>query len=91
MSHLRVKTKYNTEGSFGSTEEKTLYAHHNLSSDYVTFYDDDGDVIMVVPDTIDNNVLDAINRLYDPYEGNGRKLKQDINQMSSEEMKTIIK
>jgi hypothetical protein len=70
MSRIRVKTKYNTEGIYGSTEEKILYADHNNSSDYVTYYDEDDEIIMIVPDTIDNNLLDAINRLYMPYDNN---------------------
>lgn len=91
MSHLRIKRKYNTEGSFGSTEEKTLYCHHNLSSDYVAFYDENGDIIMVVPDTIDNNILDAINELYDPFSSNIPKYKEGIELMTIEEIKRIIK
>ena len=67
MSHYRVKTKYNEEGAYGSVDEKVLYAHHNLSCDYVTFFDENGNVIMTVPDTMDNNILDAINRLYMPF------------------------
>lgn len=64
MSHSRIKTTYNTEGNYGSTETHTLYADHNDCADYVTFYDETGAIIMTVPDTIDNNILDAINRLY---------------------------
>ncbi len=66
MSHVRLKTTYNEEGSYGSVDQYVLYAHHNNSSDYVTFYDEKGNVILVVPDTLDNNLLDAINRLYAP-------------------------
>lgn len=66
MSHFRAKTQYNCEGSHGATVIKTLYVDHNLSSDYVTFYDELGRHIMTIPDTIENNLLDAINRLYNP-------------------------
>lgn len=64
MSHKRIKTTYNEEGAYGSVVEKTVYAHHNLTCDYVTFYDDKGNHILTVPDTMDNNILDAINKLY---------------------------
>ena len=63
MSHERIKTTYNTEGAYGSTEKHTLFVHHNHCSDYVTFYDEQGDVILVIPDTIENNLFDAIQRL----------------------------
>ena len=42
MSHVRVKTEYQVEGAYGSTEKKILYAHHNNSCDVVTFFDEDG-------------------------------------------------
>lgn len=64
MSKYRIKTKSNTEGAWGVIEEEYIYAHHNLSADYVDFYDSHGEHIMTVPDNIDNNILDAINRLY---------------------------
>ena len=51
MSHLRLKTKYYVEGTYGTTEERILYAHHNLTSDYVTYYDEDGDYLFTVPDS----------------------------------------
>ncbi len=67
MSHIRVKTKYNVEGAYGSVEEKVLYADHNNSCDVIGFYDEKGEPILFVEDTMDNNLLDAINRLYMPY------------------------
>lgn len=86
MSHIRVKTKYNTEGDYGSIEEKTVYAHHNLSADYVTFYDEDGRVILSVPDTLDNNLLDAINRLYLPFKKEySRELEEGVEYYYKEE------
>ena len=87
MSHIRVKTTYNTEGSYGSIEQHTLYAHHNLSCDYVTFYDSDGSFIMTVPDTIDGNILDAINRLYNI--GSTSKLEEGVERMSIEDMQKL--
>ncbi len=38
MSHIRVKTRVTLEGIYGSTEEVTMYADHNNSSDYTTIY-----------------------------------------------------
>jgi len=87
MSHYRLKTKYNTEGAYGSIDEQTVYAHHNLSCDYVTFYDERGDVIMTVPDTIDNNLLDAINRLYAPFKDKGQNFVDGIESMNEEDRK----
>jgi hypothetical protein len=52
MSHVRIKTKYKEEGTYGSTEEHTIYADHNNCCDYVTFYDEKGEILLTVPDTI---------------------------------------
>lgn len=87
MSHLKVKTNYNVEGSYGTVESHTVYADHNNSSDYVSFYDEDGTLLLTIPDTIDNNLLDAINRLYSPML-NG-KLRSDIERMSIEDSNKI--
>jgi hypothetical protein len=88
MSHYRLKTKYNEEGYCGSTEEHTLYAHHNLSCDVVTFYDEEGRVLISIGDTIDNNLLDAINRLYAPF-GSDLKLSEGVEHMNQDEKKKI--
>lgn len=64
MSSTYLKTKYNEEGAHGRTEEKILYVHHNNSVDIVTFYDENGQYLIHVEDTLDNNLLDAINRLF---------------------------
>lgn len=69
MSKTRVKTTYKTEGPYGSEETHTLYAVHNHSTDYVTFYDENEEYLFTVEDTRDNNFLDAINRLYVYWEG----------------------
>lgn len=42
MSHTRVKTTYSVEGSYGSTETKSLYCDHNNCYDITTFYNEDG-------------------------------------------------
>lgn len=88
MSHIRIKTTYQEEGPYGTEETRTLYCHHNLSCDYVTFYDDRADVIMCVPDTIKNNLLDAINKLYT---GSGEVGKDGIEYMTPEEREKIFK
>lgn len=67
MSSFIVKTEYNIEGDYGSTEKLTLYAKHNNSCDVVTFLDENGKYIFSVGDTMDNNLIDAINRLYAPH------------------------
>lgn len=89
MSHYKLKTKYNTEGGYGTVEEKTVFAHHNLGCDIVTFYDHDGEYIMSVPDTIDNNILDAINELYYPFTGSRGELGEGIEHMSQEERNLV--
>ena len=85
MSHYRLKTNYNTEGHYGSTENNTLYAHHNLTCDIVTFYDEDGEFIMAVPDTLDGNILEAINKLYAPFDND--KLVDGVEYMNEEDRK----
>ncbi len=86
MSSFYVKTKYNEEGNWGSIEEKTLYCHHHNTCDYVNFYDENGTWIMTIPDTISNNLLDAINRLYSPYKDNScREYEDGIEQMTNED------
>jgi len=87
MSHIRVKTKYNVEGDWGSIEEKILYADHDNCSDYVTFYDDNGKYIFSVPDTIDKNIINAINLLYNPNKTSQGDLKDDVEYMNEDERK----
>lgn len=69
MSHYRVKTKYLVEGAYGSRDERTLYAHLNLSCDITSFYDEDGTFICAIEDTEENNLFDAMKRLYSPHKG----------------------
>jgi hypothetical protein len=87
MSHIRVKTKY-VENNSQSIVEKTLYADHNLSCDMVDFYDENGECILSIPDAIDNNLLDAINRLYKPTlnEFGIERLQENVNYMSLSEI-----
>ena len=88
MSHYRIKTEYHEEGSYGSVDRRTLYAHHNMSCDYVAFYDDNGDCLFEVPSTLDNNLIDAINRLYNAFDSNG-KLNNDIEYSNSDELEKL--
>jgi len=83
MSKDRLKTTYKTEGPYGTEEEHTLFVTHNYSTDYVTFYDSNGEWLLAVPDTIDNNVLDAINKLYNH---NGIDLAEGVEQMTKEDI-----
>jgi len=70
MSSELIKTKYkSTCDIYGSTEERTLYCKHNNSSNLVTFYDEDGSILFIVEDTMNNNLFDAITRLYLPHKG----------------------
>lgn len=85
MSHVRVKTEYQVEGAYGSTEKKILYAHHNNSCDVVTFFDEDGTYLFSVGDTIDNNLMDAINRLYVPHK-NDKELNDNVQYMNADDM-----
>jgi len=84
MSHIRVKTKYQVQGAYGSTEKRTLYAHHNNSCDVVTFFDEDGTYLFSVEDTIDNNLMDAINRLYAPHK-NSSELDDNVQYMDADD------
>lgn len=65
MSHIRYKTKYNVEVEYGKIEERIVYVDYNNSIDIATFYDEDGEKLFVVQDTVDNNLIDAIIRLYE--------------------------
>jgi len=71
MSSTKVKTTYNVQGSYGSTETRILYCHHHNSTDNVIFYDENGDIaIMFFNEWITGNDLwDAMNRLWYPYKG----------------------
>jgi hypothetical protein len=44
MSRTKVKTTYNIEGAYASTETKTLYCEHNHSTDTVIFRNEDGSI-----------------------------------------------
>ncbi len=83
MSHLKVKTTYNTLGTYGSTETNTLYCHHNQSCDMVLFYDDPkGEQLtkmVFASEFTGNDLWDAMNRLWFPYEDVwGGQLKEGV-------------
>lgn len=69
MGKTRVKTTYHTMGSYGSTEVKTLYCFHNHSSDYTTFYEEDGSVATMCFEDWSNgrDLWDAMQLLWSPF------------------------
>ena len=69
MSHTRVKTTYEIEAGYGSSEIIKLYCHHNHGSDFTTFYWKDGSYVdMIFQEwSTDNDLWDAMNRLRFPY------------------------
>lgn len=92
MSHYYLKTKYNDEGYMGSEEEHSLYAHHNLSCDIISIYDEKGSCILAFNDTMDNNILDAINRLCWAWDdARNNKLTKGVDYMTNGERETILK
>jgi len=72
MSHTRVKTTYAVEAPYAATETVELYCDHNHTSDYVSFYHKDGDYVTMVFNEweTNNDLWDAMNRLYYPYKNN---------------------
>jgi len=81
MSHTRVKTTYSIEGAYGSTEIVELYCHHNHSSDFVTFYWENGEVVNMVFQEWEsgNDLWDAMNRLWFPFKNEwGKELKDNV-------------
>lgn len=67
MAKTRVKTTYECIGPYGSTETHTVHCEHNLSTDIVTFYDDNGEVFLVIDESTSNNLWKALCRLIYPY------------------------
>lgn len=64
MTIRYVKTTYNAYHPNGLVKEKTLYIEYNVDDEVTSFYAEDGSFIMAVKDTIDNHLLEAINRGY---------------------------
>jgi len=79
MSHTRVKTTYSVEAAHGSTETVELFCHHNHSTDYVTFYWKDGEVVnMVFAEWENGNDLwEAMLRLWYPFKKEWNKELKD--------------
>ena len=88
MSRTLVKTKYNVTNGFGSIETHVLHAVHNNSTDIVTFFDENGKVLFTVEDTIENNLIDAIKRLYRPFDesNGGQELLEAVEEMESDDI-----
>ena len=79
MSHLRVKTTYEVEGAYGSTEIGTLYCHHNNSCDIITFYTEDGEVANMCFQewSRGKDMWDAMIKLWSPFKDSSCKELQD--------------
>lgn len=88
MSSSYYKTKYYCEGNYGHNDERLLYVQHNRSCDVVTFYDDDGEFLLSISDTIDNNMYDAIEKLYSPYVNDN--LREDVHTSNKNEIETLF-
>lgn len=65
MSTFVVKTTYKDDDGCGGTTTHVLYAKHYRGSDVVTFYDGDGKCLFSTCSTQRNNIMDAIERLYE--------------------------
>lgn len=81
MSHTKVKTTYSVPGAYGSTETKILYCHHNHSSDFTVFFDEDGsEMRMFFHSWKENdNLWDAMQRLWFPFKDKwGEELKEGV-------------
>lgn len=91
MSHVRVKTTYESEGSYAGTDIHTLYCHHNLTCCCTTFYNADGTVahLSFCSWSTGNDFWDAVQRLWFPYKDTwGGELKDGVEYYSSIELKT---
>lgn len=81
MSHIKVKTTYSEQGSYGSTETRTLYCDHNVSTDITTFYEEDGSIALMCFSQWDsgNDLFDAMLRLWSPFKDkDGNELKDGV-------------
>lgn len=81
MSHTRVKTTYAEQGSYGSTDYKTLYCHHNYNSDFTTFYNEQGGIANMIFNEWEegNDLWDAVQRLWFPFKDKwGGELKEKV-------------
>ena len=60
MSHVFKKITYEQEGTWGSTEIRTLYCHQNNSCDIVSIYNDKGEHLFSYSDTEDRNLFNQL-------------------------------
>lgn len=61
MSSRRYKIPYKSNhGGGGMPSDHFLYVYENYSSDTVTLYDEDGDIILIYNDTMVNGIHEAI-------------------------------
>lgn len=86
MSHTRVKTTYEQQGEWASTEERELYCHHNHSTDITSFYEDDGSVAnMIFQEWGNNDKWDAVVLLWSPFkQGWSGELKDGVRRWNGE-------
>lgn len=87
MSHRRHKAEYISLGAYGNEEKHTLYCHENLSCDYTTFYDEEGNVIFSFGDCDHPNIMDAMICIYN--RDNKHNVKRE--EISGLELDQIIK
>lgn len=81
MSKTKVKTTYSVQGSFASTEIRVLYCEHNHSTDYTTFYNEDGSIVQMCFDEwkTGDDLWDAMLRLDSPFKDKwGDELKDRV-------------
>jgi len=82
MSHSRYKTKYFEEGAYGETIENTLYVDYNNSCDIVSFYNENFDLILTVQDTVNNNLMEAMIKIWNHNDENPH---QDVEHWTIED------
>ena len=81
MSHTKVKTIYESEGAYASTDKCILYCNHNHSCDCTTFYEENGEVASLVfcDWTTGKDKWDAVQKLWYPYKDKwGGELKEGV-------------
>ena len=81
MSHTRVKTTYEIEGAYGSTQTVELYCHHNHSCDCTTFFNSKGEVesLFFCDWSRGNDLWNAVQRLMFPFKDErGAELKEGV-------------
>ena len=91
MSSYYFKTKYKEMGNYGSVDEHIIYCHHNNSCDIVSYYNEKGECLLSVEDTLHDNILDAFNKLMWAWENTREnKLVDGIEYMTPKEIHEII-